>query len=112
MRFIAHMKGRLTNKRYRYATVFVDQLLDLKYVHCMYEITSEETIYSKNFFEKHSEGFNLRVEHYQCNNRRFADNTFIHHFKGMGQGITYCAVNAHFQNGHAEKVIRDLQTMA
>ena len=28
----------------------------------------------------------------------------------MGQGITYCGVNAHFQNGRAEKAIRDLQT--
>ena len=30
----------------------------------------------------------------------------------MGQGITYCGVNAHFQNGRTEKAIRDLQTMA
>ena len=30
----------------------------------------------------------------------------------MGQNITYCGVNTHFQNGHAEKAIRDLQTMA
>ena len=26
--------------------------------------------------------------------------------------MTYCGVNAHFQNGRAEKAIRDLQTMA
>ena len=37
--FIAHMKGRLTKKRYRYATVIVNHFLDLKYVHCMSEIT-------------------------------------------------------------------------
>ena len=44
--FIAHMKGRLTKKRYRYATVFfLDHFSDLKYVHCMSEITSEETIF-------------------------------------------------------------------
>ena len=30
----------------------------------------------------------------------------------MGQGITYCGVNAHLQNGRAEKVVRYLQTMA
>ena len=45
--FIAHMKGRLTKTRYIYATVFVDHFSDLKYVHCMSEITSEDTIYSK-----------------------------------------------------------------
>ena len=30
----------------------------------------------------------------------------------MKQKITYCGVNAHFQNGRAEKRIRDLQDMA
>ena len=54
------MKGRLTKKRYIYATVFVDHFSDLKYVHCMSEITSEETIYAKTSFERHAAGFNLR----------------------------------------------------
>ena len=48
--FIAHMKGCITKKRYRYATVFVDHFSDLKYVHCMSKITSEKTIYAKKMF--------------------------------------------------------------
>ena len=64
--FIAHMKERLTRKRYRYATVFVDHFLDLKYVHCMSKITLEETIYAKKCFDRHADGFNVRVEHYQA----------------------------------------------
>ena len=48
--FIAHMKGRITKKRYRYETVFVDHFSGLKYVHCMSKITSEETIYAKKKF--------------------------------------------------------------
>ena len=47
--FITHMKGRIVKKRYRYATVFVDHLSDLKYVHCISEIKLEETIYAKKF---------------------------------------------------------------
>ena len=39
--FIAHMKGQLTKKSYRYATVFVDHFSDLNYVHCMSKISSE-----------------------------------------------------------------------
>ena len=81
---IAHMKGRITNKRYIYATVFVDNFSDLKYVHCMSEITSEETIYSKKSFERHTSGFNVRVDHYHYNNKRFADNAFILNCEGMG----------------------------
>ena len=61
--FIAHMKRQITNKSYRYATVFVDHFSYLKYVHCMSEITSEETIYAKKSFERHAAGFNVRVEH-------------------------------------------------
>ena len=49
---------------------------------------------------------------YHCNNGRFTDNVFIHHYEVMSQGITYCGVNAHFQNGRTEKAIRDFQTMA
>ena len=78
----------------------------------MSEITSEETIYAKKLFERYAAGFNVRVEHYHCDNGIFADNSFIQHCEGMGQGIKYCGVNAHFQNGRAEKAIRDLQTMA
>ena len=106
------MKVRITKKRYRYATVFVDHFSELKYVHCMSEITSEETIYAKKSFKRHEAGFNVRVEHYHCDNGRFADNAFIQHCEVMGQVITYCGLNTHFQNGRAEKAIRDLQTMA
>ena len=110
--FIAHMNGRLTKNRYRYATVFVDHFSDLKHVHCMSEITSEETIYANKSFERHAAGFNVRIEHYHCYNGWFADNDFIHQCEVMGQGITYCGVNAHFRNRRSENAIRGLQTMA
>jgi len=110
--FIAQIKGRLTKKRYKYATVFVDHHSDLKYVHYMSELTSEETVYAKKCFERYAASFNVKIEHYHCDNGRFADNLFVQHCEGMGQNITYCGVNAHFQNGRAEKAIRDLQTMA
>ena len=77
MGFISNMKGRLTKKRYRYETVFVDHFSDLKYVHCMSDITSEENIYAKKSFERDAAGFNVSVEHYHCNNGRFSDTTFI-----------------------------------
>ena len=59
--FIAPMKGRLTKKRYRYATVSEYHFLNFKYVHCMSKITSEDTIYSNKMFKKHASGFNVRV---------------------------------------------------
>ena len=66
----------------------------------------------QEIFERHTADFNVRVEHYHCNNSRFVHITFLQHCEGMGQGITYCGVNSHFQNRRYEKDIRDLQTMA
>ncbi len=49
------------------------------------------------------------MKHYHADNGRFADNGFVNHVSKNRQSITYCGVNAHFQNGVAEKRIRDLQ---
>ena len=84
MVFIAHTKGRLTNKRYRYAKVLVDHFTDLKYVHCISEITSEETIYVNACFERHVAGLNVNGEHYHCGNGRFKEKTIVQHCKVMG----------------------------
>ncbi|KAL7561622.1 hypothetical protein ACA910_001490 [Epithemia clementina (nom. ined.)] len=110
--FIAQLKGRLTLQRYKYATVFVDQFSRYSFIYLQKRITSEETVQAKRAFERHAGLFNVRVQHYHCDNGRFADNGFIADCKMQGQRITYCGVNAHFQNGIAEKTIRDRQEQA
>ena len=60
--------------RYRYATLFVDHFLNIKYFHCMSEITSEEIIYAKKSFKRHAADFNVREKRYHCNNGKFGDN--------------------------------------
>ena len=52
------------------------------------------------------------IKQYHCDNGRFADNAFIGHCEENRQHITYCGVNAHFQNGIAERVIQDIQEQA
>ena len=49
--------------------------------------------------------------HYHADNGRFADTLFLRDIDEQRQEISYCGVNAHFQNGVAEKRIRDLQDM-
>ena len=49
--FVAQLKGRLTTKRYKAATVFVDHYLHLRYVHVMLSLTSKKTIEAKQAFE-------------------------------------------------------------
>jgi hypothetical protein len=106
--FIAQLKGTLTKKRYTAATIFVDHYLRLKYVHLITRLTSEETIEAKRAFGHFAKQHSVRILHYHCDNGQFADITFQNSCSAKGQRLTFCRVNAHFQNGIAEKAIRDL----
>eukprot|EP00978_Attheya_sp_CCMP212_P037948 scaffold183254_cov63-Attheya_sp.AAC.2 len=110
--FIAQLKGRLTRDRYRYATIFVDHYSRLSYIHLQRTITSKDTLEAKLAFEAFSMKNGVKIQHYHADNGRFADNAFIQSVQKCSQTISYCGVNAHFQNGIAEKRIRDLQEQA
>ena len=110
--FISQLKGRLTRRRYRAATIFVDQYSKLSYVHLQEGLTSAETVEAKKSFEAFARSMGVQIKHYHADNGRFADNAFIQSVQDSGQTISYCGVNAHFQNGVAEKRIRDLQDQA
>ena len=91
--------------RYTAATVFVDHYSSLSYVHMQRDQTSEELMKSKMSFENYAKAHGVQVCNYHSDNGRFADNAFINDAKHKNQGITYCGVNAHHQNGKAEKRI-------
>jgi hypothetical protein len=110
--FIAQLKGTLTRKRYTAATIFVDHYSRLKYVHMVTRLTSEETIEAKQAFKHFAEQHGVRIPHYHCNNGQFADNAFKNSCSAKRQCLTFCGVNAHFQNGIAEKAIRDFRESA
>ena len=105
------LKGTPTLKRYKAATVFVDHFSRLSYVHLQESLTSADTLKAKHAFEKFCGTHGVQVQHYHCDNGRFADNAFITDVFEQHQNISYCGVNAHFQNGVAEKRIRDLQDL-
>ena len=71
-----------------------------------------ETFEAKLAFKTYAEKNNVRVQSYQADNGRFAEKAFVDHATSKGQAITYCGVNAHFQNGVAERRIRALQDSA
>lgn len=109
---VAQLKGIPTVQRYKYATVFVDHFSDLSFVFMMKHLTSEETLLAKKAFEAYSRAKGVRILHYHCDNGRFSNTAFIQDVERKGQTISYCGVNAHFQNGCTEKCIRDLQQRA
>ena len=51
----------------------------------------------------------MHIFHYHADNGRFANKGFIDNCQLNNQHLTYCGVNAHFQNGIAKKRIWDLQ---
>ena len=107
--FVAQLKGRLTTRRYRVATIFVDHYSDLSYVHLQSSTKSDETVEAKLAFEAFARDHGVNVQHYHADNGRFADNLFMKSIQDSNQTITFCSVNAHHQNGRAEKRIRDLR---
>jgi hypothetical protein len=107
--FVAQLKGRLTRGRYRVATIFVDHYSRIGYVHLQKDSTSMETMKAKRAFELYARERGVKVLHYHANNGRFVDNAWNEGLDQENQGITYCGVNAHWQNGIAERRIRDLK---
>jgi hypothetical protein len=110
--FISQLKGRLTRRRYKAATVFVDHFSRMSYVHLQESLTSADTVEAKEAFEAFARNMGVRIQHYHADNDRFADNGFMNAVKKQQQTISFCGVNGHFQNGIAEKRIRDLQEQA
>jgi hypothetical protein len=110
--FIGQLQGNLTKQRYRYATVFVDMLSDYTYITFHTKLTSEETLRAKYAFEAHAETLGVQVRNYHADNGQFQDLLFKEDCHQKGQMLSFCGVNAHFQNGKTEKKIRDLQDAA
>ena len=109
---IAQMRGFLTRKRYTTVTVFVDHFSGLSYAHLQQSTTAFETVLAKRAFERYASTFRVKVKHYHADNGIFAEAEFAKAVEDDGQTISYCGVNAHHQNGKAEKKIRDLQDLA
>ncbi len=78
----------------------------------MTRLTSQETVDAKRAFEHFAKQHGVRVLHYHCDNGWFADNDIKNACASANQRLTFCGVNAHFQNGIAKKAIHYLRGSA
>ena len=69
--FVAQLKGWLTRKRYRYATVFVDHQGNFDYIHPQMTLSSEESLKAKSTFENIASTHGIKIKHYHADNGRF-----------------------------------------
>jgi hypothetical protein len=107
--FYGQAKGQLTKTRYKNATIFVDHYLHLQLVYLMTSnLTSSEKLETKCDFERFAAEHSIKIMHYHCDNGHFANSAFVRACEESGQRLTFCGVNAHFQNEIADRAIRDL----
>ena len=52
--------------------------------------------------------YSIKIQHYHCDNGQFFNNAFKQACQNTCQQLTFCGVNAHFQNGIAKQFICDL----
>jgi hypothetical protein len=109
---IAQMSGFLTRQRYTCATVFVDHVTNLGYVHLQKSTSVADTLEAKEAFERYATDRGVTIQHYHADNGTFAAHGWVKACHAKQQGLTFAAVGAHHQNGKAEIRIRHLQDMA
>ncbi len=109
---IAQGSGKLTKRRHTVATIFVDHASGLDYVHSQESTSAVDTIVAKEAFERFASRHNVKIKHYHCDNGIFASKKFRAAVEDANQTMTFCAVNAHHQNGVAERRIQDLTDRA
>ena len=109
--FIGQLKGRLTNRRYKYATIYVDNYSSLGYLYLQKDATADETLKGKQAFELFSQQHGVKIIKYHADNGIFRANKWVNDCSSKNQALTFAAVNAHHQNGRAERRIRLLQEL-
>jgi hypothetical protein len=110
--FYAQMKRKLTKKRYRCATIFVDHYSCLRFVHLQIDNSFVKTVAAKHAFKIFAAEHGVKIQHYHCDNSCFSDNAFKQACHKQHQQLTFCGMNAHLQNGIAECSIRNLSESA
>ena len=110
--FIAQVVGKLTRRRYNHSTIFVDNFSGLSYIFHQETTNAEETIKGKIAFESYAHKHGIIVKQYHTDNGIFKSQKWQNHCIQLGQTLTFAGVNAHHQNGRAERRIRILQEIA
>jgi hypothetical protein len=100
---VAQNTGILTKARYKVATVFIDHATDYSYVAIQKSTAADETLKAKMLFERNADDQGIKIEAYHSDNGIFKSKAWQDNCAMNGQGLTFAGVNAHHQNGKAER---------
>ena len=117
--FESRLKGRTftsfggeTADSYRGGCVFVDHMSGHLHVELQVGFSATETIRAKQNFEQLAGSHGVPIQSYLGDNGAFKAHAFERHIRESNQQIKYCGVNAHHQNGIAERSIRTVSEKA
>jgi hypothetical protein len=102
---IAQLSGFLTTKRYGYATVYVDHASRLSFVWLQKLTTADKTLLGKQAFKQYAKDRGVKIQAYHADNGIFRAYKWVEACQSKGQSLTFAGVNAHHQNGMAERRI-------
>ena len=108
---ITQMVGFLTKQRYKYATVFIDQVSRMGFIYLQKTCSAEEAIEAKRAFEKYAANRGVTIQAYHADNVIFNAKKWMEECHQQKQNLAFAGVNAHHQNGIAERRICEPQEM-
>jgi hypothetical protein len=107
--FFGQAKGTLTKTHYKNTTIFVNHYSGLIFVYLTTSnLNLSEMIEAKQAFKGFAAQHGVRIQHYHCDNGRFANINFKMGCEQSNQRLTFCGDNAHFQNRKVERAIQNL----
>jgi hypothetical protein len=104
--------GKTTSDQYVGGCIFVDHMSGYIHVEHQLGFSSTETIRAKQNYEQLALGNGVIITDYLADNGIFKANAFVQHLREHNQRVQYCGVNAHHQNGIAERSILSISNMA
>jgi hypothetical protein len=110
--FIPTFKGSPTTSFYHAGTLLVDHASRLLHFTPHFSTGAKETISAKHQFELFTLGYNHQIKKYHADNGIFATKLFRDSCTRNLQQLSFCGVDAHHQNGIAERYIRTITEQA
>ena len=109
---IHSFQGKPLKKKIKVCTIFVDHASSKTFIGYQETATAEETIKSKEAFEAMCQQAGVKVKKYHADNHIFNSRLFKEHVVSSQQQIEFSRVNAHFQNGVAERKIKHVTNLS
>lgn len=97
--------GKATSGQYMGGYIFINHASGYLHVEHQLRFSASESIRDKQNYEQFALGHEVIVTNYLADNGAFKANNFVAHLWGHNQKVQYCGVNAHHQNGVAERSI-------